>query len=491
MDSFHVYKDIQARTGGEIYIGVVGPVRTGKSTFIKRFMEQLVLPAMEEEPERERTRDQMPQSAAGRTIMTTEPKFIPKDGAEVKLAGELQAKVRLIDCVGYMVEGAAGHEENGQERMVKTPWFEYEIPFVKAAEIGTRKVIADHSTIGIVVTTDGSFGEMPREAYLPAEEKTIRELKELGKPFVVLLNSVRPRSEETEVLASSLEEKYGVSVLPVSCEQLKAEDVKQILEAVLLEFPVAVLAFHIPKWMELLPLSHSLKQKVTGLCREVLGRVSEMRDVSSSCPPVEDGDIASISVKDVSLADGSVHYEVEAEEGCYYRILSEFAGIPIGGEPELIRALKDLAEKREEYGHLQSAMEEVRYKGYGIVIPGRSQIRLEEPEIVKQGSKFGVRMRAYAPSIHMIQAEIRTEISPLVGSEEQAGDLVQYIKDAENQSEEGIWDTNIFGKSIGQIVSDGIQAKTSGMSEDCQQKLQKALQKIVNTNSNGMICIIL
>ena len=242
MDSFHVYKDIQARTGGEIYIGVVGPVRTGKSTFIKRFMEQLVLPAMEDEPERERTRDQMPQSAAGRTIMTTEPKFIPKDGAEVKLDGELQAKVRLIDCVGYMVEGAAGHEENGEERMVKTPWFEYEIPFVKAAEIGTRKVIADHSTIGIVVTTDGSFGELPREAYLAAEEKTVRELKELGKPFVVLLNSSRPLSEETRMLAASLEEKYGVAVLPVSCEQLKAEDVKRILEAVLMEFPVAVLA---------------------------------------------------------------------------------------------------------------------------------------------------------------------------------------------------------------------------------------------------------
>ncbi len=491
MDSFHVYKDIQARTGGEIYIGVVGPVRTGKSTFIKRFMEQLVLPAMEDEPERERTRDQMPQSAAGRTIMTTEPKFIPKDGAEVKLDGELQAKVRLIDCVGYMVEGAAGHEENGEERMVKTPWFEYEIPFVKAAEIGTRKVIADHSTIGIVVTTDGSFGELPREAYLAAEEKTVRELKELGKPFVVLLNSSRPLSEETRMLAASLEEKYGVAVLPVSCEQLKAEDVKRILEAVLMEFPVAVLAFHIPKWMELLPISHSLKQKVTGFCRDILGRVSEMRDVAGSCPELSDEDIASISVTDVSLADGSVHYEVETEEGCYYRILSEFAGMPIGGEQELIRSLKELSEKREEYDRLQSAMEEVRCKGYGIVIPSRSEIRLEEPEIVKQGSKFGVRMRASAPSIHMIQAEIRTEISPLVGSEEQAGDLVQYIKDSENQSEEGIWDTNIFGKSIGQIVGEGIQAKTAGMSEDCQQKLQKALQKIVNTNSNGMICIIL
>lgn len=491
MDSFHVYKDIQARTGGEIYIGVVGPVRTGKSTFIKRFMELLVLPSMEDEPERERTRDQMPQSAAGRTIMTTEPKFIPKDGAEVKIGGEIQARVRLIDCVGYMVGGAAGHEENGEERMVKTPWFEYEIPFVKAAEIGTRKVIADHSTIGIVVTTDGSFGELPRDAFGEAEEKTVRELKELGKPFVVLLNSARPLSEETGELASALEEKYGVSVLPVSCEQLKAEDVKRILEAVLLEFPVAELDFHIPKWMELLPISHGLKQKVTGFCREILDRVSEMRDVAGSCPELADEDISSITVREVSLADGRVHYEVTAEEGCYYRVLSEFAGMPIGGEQELVRALKELSEKREEYDRLQGAMEEVRYKGYGIVIPGRSEIRLEEPEIVKQGSKFGVRMRAYAPSIHMIQAEIRTEISPLVGSEEQAGDLVQYIKDAEHQSEEGIWDTNIFGKSIGQIVNDGIQAKTAGMSEDCQQKLQKALQKIVNTNSNGMICIIL
>ena len=491
MDSFHVYKDIQVRTGGEIYIGVVGPVRTGKSTFIKRFMELLVLPSMEDEAERERTRDQMPQSAAGRTIMTTEPKFIPKDGAAVKIGGEIQAKVRLIDCVGYMAEGAAGHEENGEERMVRTPWFEYEIPFTKAAEIGTRKVIADHSTIGIVVTADGSFGELPRDAYLNAEEKTVRELKELGKPFVVLLNSSKPFSEETATMASALEGKYGVPVLPVSCEQLKAEDVKKILEAVLLEFPVAMLAFHIPKWMELLPISHSLKQKVTGYCRQILDQVTEMRDVAGSCPELSDEDILGISVKDVSMADGSVHYEVKAEEGCYYRILSEFAGIPIDGEQQLIRTLKDLSGKREEFDRLQGAMEEVRYKGYGIVIPGRSEIKLEEPEIVKQGNKFGVRMRASAPSIHMIQAEIQTEISPLVGSEEQAGDLVQYIKDAENQSEEGIWDTNIFGKSIGQIVGDGIQSKTSGMSEDCQQKLQKALQKIVNTNSNGMICIVL
>ena len=488
---YNLYKDIQARTGGEIYIGVVGPVRTGKSTLIKRFMELLVLPAMEDTPEKERTRDQMPQSASGKTIMTTEPKFIPKEGASVVVGEDIRARIRLIDCVGYMVDGAVGHEENGEERMVKTPWFDYEVPFTKAAEIGTRKVIAEHSTIGMVVTTDGSFGDLPRNAYIGAEERTIQELKSLGKPFIVILNSERPYSEETMQLADSLSEKYGTSVLPVSCEQLKQEDILRILESVLLEFPVGILAFHIPKWMELLPISHALKQKVTQHCRNILGRVAFMKDIADLDLSIDDSEVEGIERRDISLAEGSVNFEIMVEEGCYYRMLSEFAGIPIGNEQQLLRCIRELASQREEYDRVRNAMEEVRYKGYGIVIPGRSEIQLEEPEVVKQGNKFGVRMRASAPSIHMIKADIRTEIAPLVGSEQQAEDLIQYIRDAGNQNEEGIWDTNIFGKSIGQIVNDGIQTKTSGMSDDVQMKMQNALQKIINTNSNGMICIIL
>lgn len=488
---FDLYYDIQARTGGEVYMGVVGPVRSGKSTMIQRFMELLVLPAMEESPDKTRTRDQMPQSASGKTIMTTEPKFIPREGAEITLGDQMKARIRLIDCVGYMVEGALGHEENGAERMVKTPWFDYEIPFTRAAEIGTRKVIAEHSTVGLVVTADGSFGEISRSSYVPAEERTVQELEQLGKPFLILLNSAKPDSAETRELAKSMEEKYSHPVLPISCEQMRREDALAILSGLLMEFPVSMLAFHIPKWMELLPVSHPLKQKAIRRCQEILRQADHMRDIPRIEIEEKDEDIRSVERREISLADGSVHYEMAMEDHCYYDILSEYAGVSIGDEFALVRTLRDLSAHKSEYERVQSAMEEVRGKGYGIVIPGRSEISLEEPEVVRQGGKFGVRMRASAPSIHMIKADIRTEISPLVGSEQQAEDLIQYIKDTGNQNEEGIWDTNIFGKSIGQIVSDGIQAKTGSMSDDCQQKLQRALQKIVNSGSGGMICIIL
>ena len=331
---YDLYRDIQARTGGEIYIGVVGPVRTGKSTLIKRFMELMVLPSMEDSPEKERTKDQMPQSASGQTIMTTEPKYIPKDGVEIHIGGEIPASIRLIDCVGYMVDGAVGHEENGEERMVKTPWFDYEIPFSKAAEIGTRKVIAEHSTIGIVVITDGSFGEIPRNNYLQAEEKTIRELKELGKPFLIVLNSSRPYSEETQALADDLMSKYEKPVIPVSCEQMKKEDILRILETVLMEFPVSMLAFHIPKWMELLPMNHPMKQKVIDRCRSILeyaGCMKDMEAFSKSDHNESDEEIAAINRRNISLADGSVLYDIEMKSHCYYSVLSEYAGIMIDG----------------------------------------------------------------------------------------------------------------------------------------------------------------
>lgn len=488
---FHLYKDINARTGGEIYLGVAGPVRTGKSTMIKRFLEELVLPSMEDSPDKERTRDQIPQSASGRTIMTTEPKFIPKDGAEVVFGENCRAKIRLIDCVGYMADGAVGHEEDGKERMVKTPWFDYEIPFTRAAEIGTRKVIAEHSTIGIAVTADGSFGDIPRDGYRAAEERTVRELKESGKPFLILLNSAHPEAAQTRALAGELQEKYEHPVLTVNCQEMTREDCLNILGQILMEFPVHILSFHIPEWMEILPAEHPLKRETIDRCRKILRQADVMRDIPGISLDVEPGPIEQITRQEMSAADGSVSYQFVMAGHCYYDVLSEYAGIPIADEAGLIHILRELSAHRSEYERVQSAIEEVRGKGYGIVIPDRSEIQLEEPEVVKQGSRFGVRMRALAPSIHMIKADIQTEIAPMVGSEQQAEDLIRYIQDSGSREGGNIWETNIFGKSIGQIVSDGIQAKTGNMSDDCQQKLQHALQKIVNTNSNGLICILL
>ena len=360
MDNFNVYKDIQARTGGEIYIGVVGPVRTGKSTFIKRFMELLVLPAMEDENMRNLSRDELPQSAAGKTIMTTEPKFIPKEAASISLADGIEAKVRLIDCVGFMVDGAAGHIENGEERLVKTPWFENEIPFTQAAEIGTRKVINDHSTIGIVVTTDGSIGELKRPGYIAAENQTIDELKKLGKPFIVLLNSVKPYSDETAKLAKEMSETYQVSVLPVNCEQLKKDDVFHILERVLKEFPVTEIDFHIPKWLEILPSTHWLKAQVIQAAKGVVQKVAHMKDVAGELAGQSAEAIRGMSIKNMRMADGSVAVQVDMDDSYYYQILSDYVGLPIEGEYQLMQTLSSLAALQKEYEKVQSALAQVR-----------------------------------------------------------------------------------------------------------------------------------
>lgn len=491
MDNFNVYKDIQARTGGEIYIGVVGPVRTGKSTFIKRFMELLVLPAMEDEHMRSLSRDELPQSAAGKTIMTTEPKFIPKEAARITLTDGIEAKVRLIDCVGFMAEGAAGHIENGEERLVKTPWFDQEIPFTQAAEIGTRKVIGVHSTIGIVVTADGSFGEIKRQGYIGAENRTIEELKNLGKPFVVLLNSARPYSDETARLAKEMSSNYGVSVLPVNCEQLKKDDIYHILEKVLKEFPVTQLDFHIPKWLEILPATHWLKAQVIQGAKNLLNEVNHMKDVAAKLEEQKADGIRSMNIRQMRMSDGRVSIQVEMDDGYYYQILSDLTGIPIEGEYQLLRTLGTLAAMQKEYEQVKNALSQVRMKGYGVVMPERSEIVLDEPQVIKHGNKYGVKMKAEAPSINMIKAHIETEIAPIVGSEQQAMDLIAYIKENARDNEDGVWNTNIFGKSIEQIVEDGIQAKISQMTEDCQMKLQDTLQKIINDSNGGMICIII
>lgn len=491
MEQYSVYRDIKARTGGEIYLGVVGPVRTGKSTFIKRFMELLVLPAMEDEHLKNQTRDELPQSAGGKTIMTTEPKFIPKEAAKIRLDDGIEARVRLIDCVGFMVEGAAGHVENEKERLVKTPWYEYQIPFTKAAEIGTRKVITDHSTIGVVVTTDGSIGDLKRDAYISAEEKTVQELKSLGKPFLILLNSTRPYSEETVNLSEEMGRKYGVTVLPVNCEQLKKEDIFHILEQVLKEFPVTQMNFYIPKWLEILPTDHWLKSGVISAVRELLGKVSQMKDITGALMDVVTDTIRGMKVGRMDLSDGTVSVDVEVDDSFYYQILSDYVGLPIEGEYQLMQTLSNLAKMKQEYEKVQNAISQVRLRGYGVVTPERSEIILDEPQVIKHGNKYGVKMKAEAPSINMIKAHIETEIAPIVGSQQQAEDLIAYIKQNAKESEDGIWNTNIFGKSIEQIVEDGIQAKVSQVTEDCQMKLQDTLQKIINDSNGGMICIII
>lgn len=491
MMDYDVYKDIKARTGGEIYLGVVGPVRTGKSTFIKRFMEQMVLPDLEDEHRKTRTRDELPQSAAGKTIMTTEPKFIPKEAALIHLNDEIQAKVRLIDCVGFMVEGAAGHEEGDKERLVKTPWFEEEIPFTRAAEIGTRKVIKDHSTIGIVVTTDGSFGELPRDAYIEAEETAVRELKMIGKPFLILLNFSRPYSEETVTLAKEMQRHYGVTVVPVNCEQLKPDDIHRILKLVLKEFPITEVDFYIPKWMEILPSSHWLKERTVRHIREQMKEIRQMKDVPQEWSDGTDEAIRSMKSEDLDLSNGCVRVQVQTSDRCYYQILSDYAGLEIQDEYQLMQNLKDLACMQMEYRKVLNALNQVRMKGYGVVTPERSEIILDEPTVIRHGNRYGVKMKAEAPSINLIKAHIQTEIAPIVGSEQQAQDLITYMKENAKNKEDGIWDTNIFGKSIEQIVEDGIQAKVNQMTEECQMKLQDALQKIINDSNGGMICIII
>lgn len=490
MDNFNLYKDIQIRTGGEIYIGVVGPVRTGKSTFIKRFMDLMVIPNIENEHAKERTKDELPQSAAGKTIMTTEPKFIPKEAAHIELEKDISVDVRLIDCVGYMVEGASGHIEDNAERLVKTPWFDYEIPFTQAAELGTKKVINDHSTIGIVITCDGSFGEIQRESYVKPEEKTILELKKLGKPFIVLVNSQKPFSEEALNLSKSISEKYGVAAMSVNCEQLRKDDIHKIMESILYEFPVAELEFFIPKWVEMLPSDNKIKADIIKEVKEVIKKISMLKDISTEAIQINSEYVKRVKIDSISMSTGCIKVNIEVLDKYYYEIISEMTDTNIEGEYQLIAMLKELSKMKKEYVKVLGAIEAVRQKGYGVVMPEQSEIKLDEPVIIKHGNKFGVKIKAESPSIHMIRANIETEIAPIVGNEEQAEDLVKYIKDSAG-SEEGIWSTTIFGKSIEQLVEDGISSKISQMSDESQIKLQETMQKIVNDSSGGMVCIII
>lgn len=489
--AFNVYKDIQARTNGEIYIGVVGPVRTGKSTFIKNFMELLVIPGIEDVHSKERTIDELPQSSQGKTIMTTEPKFIPKEAALISFGDDSKAKVRLIDCVGFMVEGASGHIENEQERLVKTPWFEEEIPFTQAAEIGTKKVIMDHSTVGILITTDGSFGDLERENYVAPEKRTIEELKKFKKPFIVVLNTNHPYSEETVALALDLSKEYGVKVIPVNCKQLKQNDVHAIMSELLDAFPITQINFNLPKWAEMLDNNHWLKKDCISNIRVIMDNLSIISQAKPENLTTTSNFIEQIKLSGIHLENGEVDVDIEFDNQYYYDILSDLVGMPIANEEELICQLKELAEKRLQYDLLSDANDQVKYKGYGIVIPSFEDITIASPEVVKHGNKYGVKIKANAPSIHMIKANIETEIAPIVGSEEQAQDLIRYINQNAAENPDGMWDTNIFGKSIKQLVDDGIKTKVNRLTDESQVKLQETIQKVINDSNGGLVCIII
>lgn len=489
MDSFALYKDIEARTNGEIYLGVVGPVRTGKSTFIKRFMDVCVLPAMQDKNNRERTLDELPQSATGTTIMTTEPKFVPNEAALIKLSGDCQVKVRLIDCVGFMVEGATGHIENEKERMVKTPWSDNEIPFTKAAEIGTSKVITEHSTIGIVVTTDGSFGDIPRNNYIKAEERTVAELKKLGKPFVIILNTATPFNAVTKNLAMELSQKYQVSVLPINCDQLRANDVTSILERALYEFPIAQINFFTPPWMEMLSNDHWLKMEVIDSVSKIMTGFNKIEDFKTNDITYENQYIEDIRLSQIDLAKGNINLDIKMVPNIYFGIISELTDTTINNEYELIQTIRDLSGKKKSLNGLSTAISQVELSGYGVVTPQKENITLEEPEVIKNGNKYGVRIKASAPSINLLKTNISVEIAPIVGSEQQAIDLIEYIKANKQENPDGIWETNIFGKTIGQIVDDGIQEKTRNITQESMVKISDTLEKVMNENT-GLVCLI-
>ena len=489
MDTFHLYQDIQARTKGEIYIGVVGPVRTGKSTFVRRFMEQLVLPHMKKENSQV-SKDELPVSGGGKTITTVEPKFVPAKAAEVELDEGITAKIRLIDCVGFVIDGAFGLDENNQVRMVKTPWLKEAIPFPQAAEIGTGKVIRDHSTVGILVTTDGTIGNFPREAYKSAEEKTVLELKKTGKPFVIVLNSQKPYSQETKALAEELSKTYETAVIPVNCEQMKEEDIRRILTELLYAFPLTRIEFFVPRWIETLDVEHPVKKAILESIREIFANVGSLRDVTAESLAPSCEYIDKSKLEQISLSDGSVQVRLEVPEKYYYQMLSEMAGVQIDGEYQLISMIRELSEKRREYESVQEALNAVHGTGYGVITPQKEEIRLEAPALTKQGNRYGVKIKASSPSVHLIRADIETEIAPIVGSEQQAKDLIAYIEE-NAKGENGIWDTNIFGKSVSQLVEDGIRTKLAMIGEESQGKLQDTMKKIVNKSSGRMICIII
>lgn len=492
MEKFDIFNDIVQRTNGDIYIGVVGPVRTGKSTFIKRFMELLVLPNMEEGYEKEQAKDEMPQSGTGKTVMTTEPKFIPAEGVEITINENLRMKVRLVDCVGYTVDGALGYSDADGLRMVTTPWFDEAIPFNEAAEIGTKKVISEHSTLGLVVTTDGTITDIPRANYVSAEERVVAELKELGKPFVIILNTVNPYGESTAALAAEMEEKYDVAVIPINCLHMSVEDISAILEQVLYEFPVKEVNINFPLWVEELGPKHWLFENFAKAVHDTAQTILRLRDVDNAISALEGYEFVSgVALRSMEMGTGVATIDLAAPDELYDKILEEITETVIEGRHTMVKLLKELTAARKEYAKVADGLQEVYQTGYGMVPPRLEEMSFEVPELIKRGNQFGVKLKAHAPSLHFIKADIETEVTPIIGTERQCEELVKYILDEFEDNPEKLWQSNIFGKSLYDLVREGIQNKLFKMPENAQQKLQETLERIINESSGGLICIII
>lgn len=488
----NIYNSIAQRTQGDIYIGVVGPVRTGKSTFIKKFMDNLVLPNISDQAQRERANDELPQSASGKTIMTTEPKFVPEKAVEITVDDSVNFRVRLIDCVGYVIPGSLGYIENGQARMVKTPWVEKEIPFNLAAEIGTKKVIDEHSTVGLVITTDGSISELKREEYTEAEERVINELKSLNKPFVVLLNSRTPKSDECIALSEKLSEKYAVKVLPVNCIEMKENEINEVISQLLYEFPVKELRVDFPQWISGLEKDHELRKSIYTAVKKSASDLARMKDGRAFAEKMtETANVNSCEVDEIDLSKGLIKIRLNMNPDLFYSVLSEKAKIDIANENELMKKIVELTETKKEYDRFRLALEEVEKTGYGIVMPTMEQLSLEEPEIMRQGGRYGVRLRASAPSIHMLKADITTEVAPIVGSETQSEELIMYLLKEFEEDPAKIWESNIFGKSLNSLVNEGLHNKLYKMPADARMKIQETLERVINEGCSGLICIIL
>ncbi|MBQ2736053.1 MAG: stage IV sporulation protein A [Clostridia bacterium] len=487
----NVYEDIGKRTNGEIYIGVVGPVRVGKSTVIKKFVEEFVLPNIESSYDKKRAMDEIPQSAAGKTVMTTEPKFIPDEAVTVKI-GKTSMRVRLIDCVGYLINGVMGTEENGEARMIQTPWDKEPMEFEAAAELGTRKVICDHSTVGLVVTTDGTIGDFSREDYVKSEERIIDELKALGKPFVIILNSATPQDEKTQELAISIEKKYSAPVALVNALDLTYEDFEEIIKLLLGQFKVTEISFRLPKYITTLENDHWLKVSLIDSIRKSCTDVIRMDDSEIASNIISENEyVAKKPVPVYDLGSGRVSMDIELLPELYYKVMSEICGISINNDEELFLNIKRMAECKKEFDKFTEAIDQVNDTGYGIVLPDVDDMTLEEPEIIRQGGGYGIKLRASAPSIHMIRASINTEINPIVGTAEQSREIVKYMLDEFEDDPKKIWDSNMFGKSLYELVNDGLHSKLEHISEESRKKLSDTLTRVINEGSNGLICIIL
>lgn len=492
MDSFEIYNDIAVRTNGDIYVGIVGPVRTGKSTFISKFMTSSILDNITNEYEKKRAIDETPQSGAGKTIMTMQPKFVPSEAVSVDFGSDVHAKVRLIDCVGYMVKGATGFESEGKPRMVKTPWSEEEMTFEQAAELGTRKVITEHSTIAVLVTTDGSITNIPRENYEPAEEKVANELKENKKPFVIVLNSKKPESEEVISLAKSLQEKYSVAVLPLDVTKMDNEKIAEIIKMILLEFPIKQVNFRLPKWIMALPYEDEFVQDIIKNIKDKTANIYKMSDYLEMLN-IFDGnaDLKTLEVDDMNLSNGKIDLNIPVSENLYYKTLSKECGMEIKDDFYLMTYMKDLVKAKTEYDKLKNALDTVKETGYGVVSPTLEDLKLEEPEIVTKNGSSCIKLKATAPSLHIMRVDVNAEVSPAVGSVEQSGSLVSYMMNEFENNKNDIWNKNMFGKPMNELIKDSIDSKIQGLPEEVQVKMRKTLTKIVNERKGGVICILL